>query len=564
MKKNNYFLHIILTIVLFFAGTKSYAVPIAVPNDDGVIIYYNYINNYQELEVTCQSNTYDKSYSGYVVIPSEVTHLGQTFAVTRIGNNAFYECGGVTSVVLPNTIKSIGRSAFKHCGLKTINIPASVTTIDYEAFSMCQNINKVIVEDLSAWCNISFAYCANPLRLAHHLYSDPITEITDLVLPTDITSIGSYAFQGCACTSVTFPPNITSIGDQAFASCTSLKKIIVSDIGAWCNISFGDNPLFYAHYLYSDQDTRILDLVIPNTVTTIENSAFNYCYISTLKIPSSVTKIGNNAFYNGIRLNKLTIGDIASWCGIDFGGGGSNPIPFSEHIYVNNTEITEELVIPNTVTTIKPRAFTGFTSLNTLTLPSSLVSIGSNSFEGCTGLNSVTLPNSLESIGNYSFKGCRGLTTLTIPNSVSSIGDYSFDECNNLSDVISKMEQPCSLPANAFSEESYFKATLYVPEGKKQLYNEINYWKRFSKIEEFVVNDITLSNNIQTIVDAEDGTISVSGLADGQQVAIYQTDGKQVATAKAYNGSANVATNISKGTPVIVKIGEKAVKVVMQ
>lgn len=563
MKTNNYFLHIILTIVLFFTGTKSYAVPIAVPNDDGVIIYYNYINNYQELEVTCQSNTYDKSYSGYVVIPSEVTHLGQTFAVTRIGNNAFYECGGVTSVVLPNTIKSIGKSAFKHCGLKTINIPASVTTIDSEAFSMCQ-ISKVIVDDLSAWCNISFSWSANPLRIAHHMYSDPVTEITDLILPTDINRINSRAFEGgSSFTSVTVPPNITFIGSQAFSGCDNLSKVIVSDIGAWCNITFGDNPLYYAHFLYSDQDTRIVDLVIPNNVYSIEDDAFNYCYIKTLTIPSTVTKIGRNAFYSNQSIQKLTIGDIASWCDIDFSGEGSNPLAFSQHIYSNNKEI-KELVIPNTVTTIKPFAFIGFKGLNSVTFPNSIVSIGSESFADCSGLTSIDLPISLIDIGNNTFKGCNSLTSLTIPNDVTAIGNNAFDECNNLSSVISKMEQPCSLPATAFSEESYFKAILYVPEGKSQLYKETNYWKRFSNIEEFVVDDIMILNNLHIMIKAEGGFVNVSGLDESKQIAIYQTDGKQVAIAKAYNGSASVVTNISKGTPVIVKIGEKAVKVVMQ
>lgn len=562
MKTNNYCRHI-ASGVLFLLSINIHAYDVSFLNEDGVLIHYNYINNYQELEVTSGLDDNGQPYSGYIVIPSVVTNLGHTYTVTRIGASAFYGCGGVTSVVLPNTIKSIGRSAFHDCGLKSINIPASVTKIEYEAFSMCQNINKVIVEDLSAWCNISFAYCANPLRLAHHLYSDPITEITDLVLPTDITSIGSYAFQGCACTSVTFPPNITSIGDQAFASCTNLKKIIVSDIGAWRNISFGDNPLFYAHYLYSDQDTRILDLVIPNTVTTIENSAFNYCYISTLKIPSSVTKIGRNAFYSNQSIQKLTIGDIASWCDIDFSGEGSNPIAFSQHIYSNNKEI-KELVIPNTVTTIKPFAFIGFKGLNSVTFPNSIVSIGSESFADCSGLTSIDLPISLINIGNNTFKGCNSLTSLTIPNDVTAIGNNAFDECNNLSSVISKMEQPCSLPATAFSEESYFKAILYVPEGKSQLYKETNYWKRFSNIEEFVVDDIMILNNLHIMIKAEGGFVNVSGLDESKQIAIYQTDGKQVATAKAYNGNASVATNISRGTPVIVKIGEKAVKVVMQ
>ena len=92
-----------------------------------------------------------------------------------------------------------------------------------------------------------------------------------------------------------------------------------------------------------------------------------------------------------------------------------------------------------------------------------------------------------------------------------------------------------------------------------------NYWSFFENIVEGEPTGIlTVSHSSNTDIQANDGFINISGLGDSERVAIYQTDGKQVATAKAYNGSASVATNISRGTPVIVKIGEKAVKVVMQ
>ena len=202
--------------------------------------------------------------------------------------------------------------------------------------------------------------------------------------------------------------------------------------------------------------------------------------------------------------------------------------------------------------------------LTSVTIPNSVTSIGDYAFYFCGGLTSVTIPNSVTSIGDYAFYFCSGLPSITIPNSVSSIGAQTFAACSGLTSVISQMENPCAINSSCFEQNVYENATLYVPQGTISKYNSTDFWYYFDNIVEGEPTGIEKASLSQMKIEAGDGFINVSGIADGQQIAIYQTDGKQVATASAHNGTASVATGINKGSTAIVKIGNKAVKVVMQ
>ena len=122
-----------------------------------------------------------------VIIPS---------TVTDIGAEAFSGCTSLTSVTILEGVPSIGAKAFSGCtSLTTVTIPSSVTTIYGEAFYGCTGLTSVIVPDIAAWCRIKFTgKYANPLYYAKNLYSVEGTRITDLVIPSGVTSIGSFAF----------------------------------------------------------------------------------------------------------------------------------------------------------------------------------------------------------------------------------------------------------------------------------------------------------------------------------------------------------------------------------
>ncbi|GEM_PF-897898 len=309
----------------------------------------------------------------------------------------------------------------------------------------------------------------------------------DVVIPSSfetdgveyiVTRIGEYAFQSCnELTSITIPETIISIGDGVFSGCTSLEAVNITDLAAWCGISFvtgldynGSNPLQYAHHLFIDGE-EIKDLVIPSNVTRIGGRAFDGCSsLKSVTIPNSVTSIGRDAFYGCTSLEAVNIFDLDTWCNISFFNRLSNPLYHANHLYLNGQEI-KDLIIPNGVTNISKRAFYYCSSLTSVTIPESVISIGEEAFYGCKFIDSVNIidlaawcsisfgenstplhyanhlclngqeikdlviPNNITSIGDDSFRDCPGLMSITIPHSVTSIGNRAFAGCSNLTSV---------------------------------------------------------------------------------------------------------------------------------
>jgi len=159
---------------------------------------------------------------------TNLTSISIPSSVTILGSGAFYDCKNLESVVLNEGLVTIGSCAFLNCEkLSSIKIPISVKKIDEFAFVNCKSLNKAIVSDLSAWCAISFINRdSNPIFRSGKLYSDENTEVKELVIPEEVTSIGNYAFYNCdGITSVTLPSSLTSIGSSAFYACDNITSV---------------------------------------------------------------------------------------------------------------------------------------------------------------------------------------------------------------------------------------------------------------------------------------------------------------------------------------------------
>ena len=383
--------------------------------------------------------------------------------------------------------------------------------------------------------------------------------LTSIAIGNSVTSIGNFAFFGCSnLTSVTIPNSVTSIGESAFGNCSGLKKVIVSDIASWCGIDFAgylSNPLFYAKCLYSDENTEIKDLIIPNSVTSIGDDAFSGCAgLTSVTIPNSVTSIGYEAFLSCSGLTSITIPNNVTSIGWSAFGGCSGLTSVS---------------ISNSITSIGYSTFASCSGLTSITIPNSVTSIGNSVFRGCDGLTSITIPNSVTSIGDVAFANCSNLTSITIGSGIESIGNGAFGYCPELTDVTCYAENVPSTNNNAFKDSYIEYTTLHVPASSVNAYKAAEPWKNFKSI---VATDgeTTIQNVVGQIpskavqIQSEGGILKVEGVDEGTPVSVYTLDGKQVGSAVSRNGAALVGTNIQPGNATIVKIGDKSIKVVMK
>ena len=382
------------------------------------------------------------------------------------------------------------------CTLLLLAIISPINAYDFQSGDLYYNItSNTTVEVAAHYDHEDLVTAIIPKNVIYNNINYKVTSIgscafldcsslTSITIPNSVTSIGYAAFRNCySLTSVTIPNSVTSIGWQAFYGCSSLNKTnYVGNIAEWCNIDFAAtdaNPICCSHNLYIN-DQEIKDLVIPNTVDSIQDYAFYECFsLNSVNIPSCVTSIGNGAFYNCCFLKKDFINNSSlnneenNYWGALVGESEVDGLIILGATIVGCRKKVTTATIPNYIKAIGERAFAKCSALALVTISSRVKSIGVSAFDACDALTKtnytgdiaswcdikfgssdanpiyyshnlnindqeikdLVIPNTVDSIHNYAFCRCSSLTSITIPNSVTSIGYYTFADCSSLTSV---------------------------------------------------------------------------------------------------------------------------------
>lgn len=339
-------------------------------------------------------------------------------SLRSIGNRAFYKCKWLTSVTLPRNLRSIGDTAFWECKkLKGIILPESLQSIGRAAFYGCENLTiyasagSYAAEYARKSC---FPLITDPREFQAAAPKESSTGIAkrsaapnllmskrdfvikngvliqytgsggDVAVPESLQSIGSRAFYKCeGLTSITLPKGLHSIGNTAFCGCKGLKSITLPE-GLQC-----------IEWNAFSGCERLTSIILPKSLQSIETYAFYGCKeLTSISLPEGLQSIEVGTFDGCLSLRSISL--------------------------------------PEGLRSIENLAFHLCESLTSITLPKSLQSIGTYAFSGCEGLTSITLPESLQRIGKAAFSGCERLTSITLPKHLQSIGDEAFDGCENL------------------------------------------------------------------------------------------------------------------------------------
>ena len=440
--------------------------------------------------------------------------------VETIGTSAFGSCSSLTSVSLPSSIKTINASAFGLTGLTSITIPSSVTTIADNPFYGCKSLTSITVKDGNATydsrksCNAIIETATNKL----------LTGCVSTKIPSTVTVIGRSAFRELPITNVIIPSQITSIGDYAYAWCEGVESFSVyAQVPPTVNAT-----AFYAMEGESFFASVNVPLYIFDNCRSEYEAAdvWNSSFSELLEIPSA-------DYVSFADTNAKAV------CTDNWDDNGDGELSKAEAAAVtgiaksfrNNKAVTsfDEFQYFTGVTTVYTEAFDGATNLTSIILPSSIKSIQTKAFRYCK-LPSIVIPEGVETIASRAFR-YSGLQEVFLPASLTSING-AFEDCQSLTSVTVANSTPIAISEATFTNRA--NATLHVPYGSKSVYESANYWKDFSIVEmpaSAVIREIW--NGIKQINDWDYLGISSDDLSElevGDMLHIEITDVREGAT----------------------------------
>ena len=459
-------------------------------------------------------------YTGEIVIPETVT-AGTIYTVKEIGERAFLNSTGMTSISLPKTVETIGYEAFDGC--------TALTSLSIESDVDVSNAGLYFTKDGIKYHILT----KNTVEVAHTgrwTYDDEGYEnwVTDykgeIVIPETVTTSGSsYTVTGLGyeafyhsegLTSLTIPNTVTTIGGNVIGDCKNLIEykgpaVIFDDPEDYYNshyfekltITKGEISRYGFSSIRECENLKELDMSGAENTAIPEGVFYDHYKLEKVELPSQLETIGYKSFAGCTAL--------------------------------------KEIVIPETVTTIGTSAFEDCRKLENVVfegsegaieeLTVSLETIGDWAFYNCHNLKLIDIPEGVTTLGDAAFYGCTYLEALALPASLKSMGDNTFALCENLKAMYVWAEIPPSL-----FEKTFYNVDRSIPivitESAWKAYSEAEYWNEFINLQPCAINEVSADANNVTIAN---GQILVNGEAPAFVVTVT---GQKVANKNLKNG----------------------------
>ena len=390
--------------LLLLASAIATSLSAAAYDFESAGIYYN-ITGDNTVEVT-YSDRNNNTYSGSVSIPETVTNNGTEYSVTTIGESAF-KGSAVTSVSMPEGITSIDYNAFSGCqNLETVALPESLTIFGFRAFESCKLLKTIKIPSGVTAIPGSCFYCCSSLE--------------SVTIPEGVMTIGQYAFLGCNLKELTLPSTVTMIGSRAFVSNNRFQSITCN---ATTPPSLGENA--FNHNISTTVKVPLSSIA---AYRQAEGWKVFTNYSGGEVVADGITyRIDENGAMVAVAEATLTEANILS--AVEFEGNQYPVIKINDNVFADNTNLTA-VTLPKGLVEIGASAFLGCQNLESVVLPESLTTFGRDAFNDCRLLKAIKIPSGITTIPDRCFYGCSSLESVTISEGVTAIGDDAFQSCN--------------------------------------------------------------------------------------------------------------------------------------
>lgn len=522
--------------------------------------YDGLLYDFDERHKTAMVKGLSKNHKTKINIPQTVIHDGEEYTVTKIGDNAFSGCSDLISVSIPNSVTTIYENAFSNCSsLITVSIPNSVTSIKGGAFSYCSSLTSLTIPtSLTQISNHAFVGCSS---------------LVSLTIPTNVTYIDAFAFARCSSlVSVDILSSATRISESVFYGCSNLSElnIHITDNASFCNNGIV-SQLWKDEFggsitLFNADGKEIKEFRTPSRVTSIGDGAFYHCSgLTSVVIPGSVTSIGESAFEGCKGLESITLPENLS-------------IIKRKTLYDCNKLI--RIIIPASVEYIYQEAFAGCVNLiqvdahpenppfmfeNAFSNYGITLYVPEDSKEKYMSTEPWSKFSSIMPLGGISIGGIKCANpTINYNNGILTFG------CQTVGAVCQSTitnEDITSYSSNKVQLGVTYQISVYAT--KPGYDNSDTVTATLCWIEEDdeateIVENTTYVFAHAVLIQSNGGTLTISGTYIGTMINVYDTAGRLVGSAKASSDTTTVNTSLRSGEIAIVKIGEKAVKVLIR